>query len=264
MKETITSLQNCLIKEVVRLKKESYRKKTGIVVIEGEKEVKIAINTNISIIKVIICEKYKFDRSAIPDVPVENILKISEKLFKKLSKRENPDGIMVLANIKEKQISDIGIKNDLLLIAVEKIEKPGNLGAIIRSADAAGADAVFVIDSYLDIYNPNIIRNSRGSVFSLPVVPIKLVEFIKWVKENDVNIFAASPHESRNYCEHDYKNKCAFLLGNEHNGLSKEALKIANNKIKIPMNGEIDSLNISVSAAILLYEALRQRPSKKT
>lgn len=259
MKEIIISTQNTLIKEIIRLKKENYRKKTDIVVIEGQKEVETAKLSNISFEKVVVCEDYNLDKNIISNIDNKKIFNISKNLFKKVSERENPDGIIVLAKINEKKINEVEINENLLVLAIEGIEKPGNLGAMARSADAVGASAIFVLDSNISIYNRNVIRSSRGAIFSLPVITTTLNEFVNWAKKNQIRIFTASPHESEDYTTFNYQRKCAFLLGNEHIGLSNKALKIANNKIKIPMKGKIDSLNVSVTAALLLYESLRQR-----
>lgn len=259
MQETITSLQNPLIKKILRLKKENHRKKDGIVVIEGEKEVEMAKLSNISINTVIVCEEYNFNKNTILEISHEKIFNISKNIFKKVSNRENPDGIIALANIERKKLKEIEISEKMMVLAVENIEKPGNLGAIIRSVDAVGADAVLVLETSLDIYNPNVIRSSRGSVFSVPVISASLKDFFDWTSYNSIISYAATPHESSLYTEQNFQEKCVFLLGNEHDGLSDEALKMANYRTKIPMNGKIDSLNVSVSSAVLLYEALRQR-----
>lgn len=262
MNEIIKSQQNPLVKKIIRLKRENYRKKEGIVVIEGEKEVEMAKISNISIETAIICDDYNFKRNIVSGIPSDKVHNVSKIIFKKLSNRENPDGVIVLANIKEKTLDNLDIKEKVLILAVEGIEKPGNLGAIIRSVDAVGANAVVVLDSKLDIYNPNVIRTSRGSLFTVPVICSSICEFEKWAKKNEIIIFAATPHESNIYTNESYKERSVIMLGNEHNGLSYKALNIANNKIKIPMMGSIDSLNVSVSAAILLYEALRQKLQK--
>lgn len=259
MREIISSIQNCLIKEIIRLKQEKHRKKAGIIIIEGEKEVEMAKNANIELERAVVCLDYNFEKSIISGISEGKIYKVSKNIFDKLSRRENPDGLLVLAKEKAEVIDDLVINDDLLILAIENLEKPGNLGAVLRSADAVGVDAVFLVDTKLDKYNPNVIRTSRGSVFSVPVFSLTLANFIKWTNKKSVDVFAATPYQAKNYTAVDFSGKIAIFLGNEHNGLSEKALKSIKNKVKISMFGQIDSLNVSVSASVILYEILRQR-----
>lgn len=263
MQKIITSSQNCLVKEVIRLKQEKHRKKAGIILIEGEKEVGMAKNANLKLERAVVCLDYDFDKSIISGISEGKVYKVSKDIFEKLSRRENPDGVLVFASAEQNLIEELELKNDLLILAIENLEKPGNLGAILRSADAVGADAVILVDTKLDKYNPNVIRTSRGSVFSVPVFYLSLADFSKWSKNNSIEIFAATPDSSDYYTNFDYQGRISLLLGNEHEGLSVEALSCVEKKIKIPMLGKIDSLNVSVSSAVLLYEVLRQKRLKK-
>lgn len=259
MNTIISSTQNASVKRILKYKKENKRKKERVIIVEGEKEVEMALASDFLVQEAFISPE--LCKTEIKNIFLDknNFFLLSVELFKKISGRENPDGLIVVGKKTKHKLEDIIIKRDLFVLALENIEKPGNLGAIIRSADAAGVDAVILIDSLIDEYNPNAIRNSRGAVFVLPIVSSDLKSFLKWLQVNNLHAYAADPENAPNYSEFNYENKTVFILGNEHNGLSKKMKQSIEKKIKIPMLGKIDSLNISVSAAILMYELVRQR-----
>ena len=166
---------------------------------------------------------------------------------------------MAIGKINSVGLEKIELKKNSLIIVLEAVEKPGNLGAILRSADAAGADAVIICDGKTDIYNPNVIRASLGTVFTNKVVAEESAETIEWLKKNNIKIFATAPGAKKFYTAIKFSSSAAIVMGTEAAGLSKEWLEAADEKIKIPMAGRIDSLNVSVSLAIVLFEAVRQR-----
>jgi len=259
-KEIIVSLQNEKIKNIVKLREAGReRKKQGLFLIEGWREINLALEAGAEIINIFYCQDYikhelEFDE--------EKLIKVSKKVFAKISYRENPDGFLAVAKAGQKKLENINLSSSPLLIILESVEKPGNLGAILRTADAVGADAVIINDAKTDIYNPNVIRASQGAVFSVPAVLTSIKETIEYCKNNKIKIFATTPAAGKEYAEIDYCAGCAVVMGAEDKGLSEKWLKAADEKIKIKMNGKIDSLNVSVSAAIILFEAVRQRDAK--
>jgi TrmH family RNA methyltransferase len=255
---TITSPQNPKIKELIKLKKASKRKEEDLIIIDGKAEIKMAVEAGVQIKEAFYCPDFakaknifKFSDEIINEVPAE--------IFKKISFRENPDGWLVVAKPKRKKIADIKLSKNPLVIVLETVEKPGNLGAILRSADAANADAVILCDPRTDIYNPNVIRASLGTVFTKQVVVSNNQETLNWLKENKITSLAASVQSDNFYFNTNLKKSIAIVVGTEHEGLSEFWQKNADERIKIPMLGKIDSLNASVSAAVILFEAVRQR-----
>ncbi|MCK4540064.1 RNA methyltransferase [Candidatus Parcubacteria bacterium] len=253
----ITSLKNIKVKEINKLRKSNKRKKEGLFVIEGEKEIKLAKKSGICVKELFFSENiYQKELNSFPDTIKYSL---TNEIFSKVSFRENPDGYLAIAQTKNFQLKDIKLSKNPFLLILEAIEKPGNIGAILRSADAAGADAVIITESRTDIFNPNVIRSSLGAIFTNKIAICKNKELFSWLKERNINTFAATPNTDKLYYDDDFKQASALIIGAEHEGLSKEWLEFADNKIKIPMNGRIDSLNASVSAAIILFEIVRQR-----
>lgn len=257
----IISLQNEKIKNIVKLRGSSgERKKQGLFVIEGRREIDLALAGGVEIGSLFYCPDY-VKRKA--EAPAEKNIEVAKKVFAKISLRENPDGLLAVAKMRELKLENIKLSARPLLIILEAVEKPGNLGAILRTADAAGADAVIINDPQTDIYNPNVIRASQGTVFTVPVVISAAAAAAEFCRKNKIKIFAAAPGAELEYTEADYSSSCAIVLGAEDRGLSASWLKSADEKIKIQMRGKIDSLNVSVSAAVILFEALRQREKMK-
>ena len=253
----IESTQNETIKNIVKLRDSGReRKAQELFVIEGHREIVLAQKGGTEINNLFYCPEYIKKELALAE---EKIIEVSKKVFDKISYRENPDGFLAVAKIKEVKLKNIKLSDNPLLIILEAVEKPGNLGAILRTADAAGADAVIINDPKTDIYNPNVIRASQGTVFTMPAVLNSIEETIKFCKTNNLKIFAATPEAKKEYAEVDYNAGCAIVMGAEDKGLSQAWLKAVDEKIKIKMRGKIDSLNVSVSTAIILFEALRQR-----
>ena len=257
----ITSAQNPRIKEAARLRKAGERRSSGLIVVEGARELKLAVSCGFKVRELFVCSEL-----AGADLPVEKgsigagcILEVSLPVFRKIACRENSVGYVALVEPAYATLARTKPGARPLIVAVEAVEKPGNLGAILRTADAAGADAVLVCDPRTDIYNPNVIRSSLGAVFSNKVITCASAEAIAWLKEKGIRIVAATPHADCSYHEADFKGPVAIALGTEADGLTDTWLKAADAKVRIPMGGKVDSLNVSASCAILLYEALRQR-----
>ncbi len=186
-------------------------------------------------------------------------IEVSSDAFEKLSFRQNPDGLIALAAIQEKTLKDIALPEKALVLVIDGLEKPGNVGALLRTADAVKADAVFLTGKGTDIYNPNVIRSSVGSVFSRPILALESAELIAYLKAHKIKLVATSPSATRSYWDEDYKASTAIILGTEHDGLAHDWFQAAESKVIIPMSGMADSLNVATSGALLLYEVLRQR-----
>lgn len=253
----INSWQNEKIKNIVKLRSSGReRKKQSLFLIEGRREIGLAIAGGIAIENLFYCPDYGKQKL---EIGQEKIIEVAKKVFNKISYRENPDGFLAAAKMKELKLKNIKLSAKPLLIILEAVEKPGNLGGILRTADAAAVDAVIINDSKTDIYNPNIIRASQGTVFTVPTVVSSIKETVAFCKNNKIKKLAAAPAAKKLYTEVGYNGGCAIVMGAEDKGLSKEWLSAADEKIKINMRGRIDSLNVSVSAAIILFEAVRQR-----
>lgn len=260
--ETITSLQNPKVKNILLLQEKSReRKRQNLFIIEGEREIMLALEGGYLLNSLFICNEVKplsQQLSALlsKTVPTYNI---SKQVFDKLAYRENSDGLLALAVPKDNRLSGIMLSKNPFIIILEAVEKPGNLGAILRSADAAQVDAVIICDPLCDVYNPNAIRSSVGCLFTTQVAAASSEEVLAWLKENGISAYAAELQASQWYHETDMMKACAIVMGTEADGLTEFWLKNADARIKIPMRGKIDSLNVSVSTAILTFEAMRQR-----
>ena len=264
MKE-ITSIHNTYIKSLLKLQEKAReRRKTGTFIIEGKREISLAVAAN-----------YQFDTILYyPDLISEqeilhlfnenvNRIEISKEVYQKVAYRDSTEGIIAVTKVKDFSLKNIQFKNDkpLILIA-ESIEKPGNIGALLRTADAANVDAVFIADAKSDIYNSNIIRSSVGCVFTNNIAVATSQDIITFLQENNVNIYAATLQNSNEYHKVNYKNASAIVVGTEATGLSEIWREEATQNINIPMQGKIDSMNVSVAAAIVIFEAKRQRDFK--
>lgn len=262
MTDRITSTSNPRIREAMLLQqKSSERRSKNLIVIEGLREIQLAVRAGCTIKTLFFCPEIIQQKGSelqiCPDP--EKRVEIAPNVFKKLAYRDSSDGLIALAVPKTYTLKDMEGKEKPLFIILEAIEKPGNLGAVLRTADAAKVDAVIVCEPLADIYNPNTIRSSVGCVFTVPVVACESVQAIKWLRENAILIMAAELSAAHSYHETDMKGPLALVLGTESTGLTQLWLDAADKNIKIPMLGEIDSLNVSVSTAILVFEAMRQR-----
>lgn len=260
--EQITSLQNPRIKNLILLQEKSReRRKQNLVVVEGFREVSIALTAGFVLKEVYYCREIAdLNLSSLP--ANTRITEISRPVFEKLAYREGSDGFIGLFEPKDQKLSDLRLRKDPLIVILESVEKPGNLGAILRTADAVNADAVIICDPLTDIYNPNVIRSSIGCVFSRQVVACSTAEAQEWLREKKIVSYAAELKASSQYDTHDYRKATAFVMGTEADGLTNAWIDFCDHRIIIPMLGSIDSLNVSVSTAVLLFEAMRQRRFK--
>ena len=256
--ETILSEQNSRIKNIIKLQDKSReRKKQGLFIIDGLREVQEALNGGVVIEEIFICPEIIGDKKL--SFANTKTSYVSEAVYKKISYKEKAVGVLAVAHSYHPGLETLKLKKNPLLVILEAVEKPGNLGAIIRSAYAAGVDALIINDEQTDIYNPNVIRSSEGLIFKLPIIVASRKDTSSFLRKNQVNVLAAALIGAKTYSEVDYKKGVAILLGTEATGLSKEWIKEADEIIKIPMKPGIDSLNVSVSAAILIFEAWKQR-----
>jgi len=264
MVKQISSIQNPLIKELYQLKEKSrVRKKTGRFLIEGRREISLAIKGQYKIDTVLFDSGIISIESIREIIPTTDtvIIEITSEVYNKLAYRSTTEGIIAVSKTKELKLSNIKFQTSAPLILVaEAPEKPGNIGALLRTADAAKVDAFLIANPKTDIYNPNIIRSSIGCIFTNQIAMGTTEEIIQFLKTNKINIYcAALTDHAKNYSEQNYTNASAFVVGTEAVGLSEEWLENSFKNILIPMHGEIDSLNVSVSAGILIFEAKRQR-----
>lgn len=259
----ITSLQNPAIKNIVKLSKSKERKEQRLFVIEGARELSLALQSGYRPEAVYLCREM-FEKTKYPDLldalPNEIIVfDISLPVFAKIAYRENSDGVVALAKPKQHGLGDLKLSHNPFLILLEAVEKPGNLGAILRTADAAAVDAVIVCDPQTDLYNPNVVRSSVGGIFTVQTAVCSSEEAFAWLQAHHIRSFAAELQAAEFYQQTDFTQSSAIVLGTEAEGLSDFWLQNATKRIKIPMRGKIDSLNVSVSTAVLTFEAMRQR-----
>lgn len=257
----ITSIQNPFIKSLVQLQeKAKMRKQTGTFLIEGLRELSLALKGNYEIETILF----------LPDLIAESqiyklvnqsteTIEISKEVYQKLAYRDTTEGIIAIAKTKSLLLSDLKLSENPLILVAEALEKPGNIGAILRTADAANLDAVIIANPKCDIYNPNVVRSSVGCLFTNNIATGTTTEIIAFLKEKNIRFFSATLQNSNAYHTQDYTLPTALVVGTEATGLSEEWREAATQNINIPMQGQIDSMNVSVAAAILIFEAKRQR-----
>lgn len=261
----ISSLQNPSVKNLVKLSKVRERKVQNLFVIEGAREFSLAMSGGYSIKEVYVYREL-FENTLYPDVldTIDDgrIIEITSQVFQKISYRSSSDGLIALAEPKSHTLADIRLSDNPFVILLESVEKPGNLGAILRSADAAAVDAVIVCDPQTDIYNPNVVRSSVGGLFTVQTAVCTTQEAMQWLNQHSIASYAAELEAAEWYQDIDYRGPSAIVMGTEANGLTSSWLNYATKRIKIPMRGKVDSLNVSVSTAVLTFEAMRQRGSE--
>ncbi|MDD5456884.1 MAG: RNA methyltransferase [Candidatus Margulisbacteria bacterium] len=260
--EIITSLQNEKLKTLQRMHKKQWRDESGLFLIEGKKEISFALRNNFALQSLWVTEKQvsasdellKFLKKEIP------VYQITQELFAKIGYREKTEGIIAVAVKKNHALAGLDIKphEPGLVLIGDNLEKPGNLGTLFRIADGSGAAAVFLTNQKTDVYNPNVTRNSVGTVFTVPFYLTDISSARTWLQKHNFKIFITTPVASKVFWDIDLHTNVALILGNEHSGVSDGWLEVISEKIRIPMLGQNDSLNLSVSAGILCYEWLRQ------
>jgi TrmH family RNA methyltransferase len=264
MSKQITSLQNPLIKNILLLaEKPRERKEQNLIIIEGKREVRLALASGFTLQTLLYCKEFisQEDLTLIntPSISSFEMVEITTEIYNRLAYRKDHEGVIALAVPRRMLFSDLKLRLSPLLLVIESVEKPGNLGAILRTADAANLDAVIICDPQTDIFNPNAIRSSIGCIFTMPVVTSTTPAAIDWLHENNIRIFGTALTATRFYHETDLRGPAAIVMGSEAYGLTSPWLDKADELIKIPMNGKIDSMNVSASAAVVVFEALRQR-----
>lgn len=266
MIKEITSTNNDLIKEIVQLQSKSrVRKKKGLFVIEGLREITLALSSGYTLKTLLFCETI-ISSSALEnlmntyDLNELELIKVPLKVYERIAHRKTTEGIIAIAAYKQLLISDLKLNKKSLILVAEASEKPGNLGALFRTADAANLDAVIIANPITDLFNPNIIRSSVGCVFTNQIASGSTEEILAFLKKNKIMIYAAALHDSSKvYHLMDFNKPSAIIVGTEATGLSADWTNQSSENIIIPMEGKIDSLNVSVSAAIIIFEAKRQR-----
>ena len=268
MLQSITSAQNPKIKDFLALQEKSrLRREKGLFVVEGRRELLHCLEAGFSPRTIFVCEEIlgAGEMEAVLGATGEGctVFSVSANVYDRMAYRSGTEGVTAIMQARNLRLEQLRFRNEEpLIVVVEAVEKPGNLGAILRSADAAGADAVIVCDPLTDLYNPNLIRASIGAVFSVPVVAASSAETIEWLRSRGVTIYTAQLQDSSWYYDCDMKKATAIVMGTEATGLTGIWREAANRHIRIPMLGKLDSLNVSVSTAVLLFEAVRQRNSK--
>ncbi len=264
----LSSVQNSKVKDAVRLRDRRDRDKTGLFVIEGYRELLRAEGAEEAFVTLFICpELFLGENEPTLIKAIEGrgaqVFTCAASVFKKLSYRDRPDGLIAIARQRTRILDDleeiISTTSAPCLVVAEAIEKPGNLGTILRSADASDVDAVLVCDKCTDIYNPNVVRASVGTLFTVPVVQCSSKDAIKWLRKHNIAVAAATPHADDIYTDVDFKQGVAIAVGTEQLGLSELWMSQADIQVRIPMRGVADSLNVATATTLLLYEVLRQR-----
>ena len=261
----IQSRQNEQVKNLVKLRDRKLRDRQTCFLVEGLREIGHALRAGFELTHLYYCTEFFPTVAHLNFVQEQkghtefSITRLSADAFTKASHREGPDGLIAIAKQQNNVLSDYKLGKQALLLILEGIEKPGNLGAILRSADGAGVDAVILVDCVLDLYNPNVVRSSQGLSFAVPIVSTDRESLTHWLDENKIHACATTPDTEQFHWEVDYRQKIALMMGSESDGLSEYWLKQAKQKIRIPMSGQADSLNVAAATAVCLYEARRQR-----
>jgi TrmH family RNA methyltransferase len=260
----ITSRQNARIKDAAKLRQRRQREKQGRFVIDGGREILRAIDAGVRVVEAFVCESLVADDEArqvaarLADVGAA-MATVTEEVFEKLCFGERSSGVLAVAETPRRSLDGLKLPTAPLVAVLEGLEKPGNVGAVLRSADGAAVDAVIVADPRSDLFNPNTIRASLGTVFGARVVVASSEETLTWLRKLGAPIYAARPDAQRLYTEVDYRRGATIVLGSEAEGLSEKWLDVDITAIALPMRGAVDSLNVSATAAVLFYEAQRQR-----
>ncbi|BDB55678.1 rRNA methyltransferase [Flavobacterium ammoniigenes] len=256
----ISSVQNPFVKSLVLLQeKAKARKQTGTFLMEGQREISIAIKGGYQIETVLFLPEICTEKQASQLAPTAELIEINKEVFQKLAYRDTTEGILAVAKTKSTLLSDLQLSENPLILVAEAPEKPGNIGALLRTADAAHLDAVIIANPKSDLYNPNIVRSSVGCLFTNQIATGTTAEIIAFLKEKNIAIYCATLQNSNGYHLENYTTPTALVVGTEATGLTQEWRDAATQNIIIPMQGEIDSMNVSVAAAILIFEAKRQR-----
>lgn len=266
MDKKITSLQNPRVKAAVKLRERREREKTEMFLIEGYRELFRAVEGKADL-KTLFYSPSHFlgpnERALIEKILFLNVevFEVTKEVFERLSYRDRPDGLLAIAKQTHLDLSDLKVGKRAFFLIAEGIEKPGNLGSILRSCDAAGVDALLLCDRRTDIYNPNVVRASVGTLFSVPVIETSTAAAIKWLCAHAIPIIASTPDAKAIYTRENLREPIALAVGTEQLGLSESWMDAASVLVKIPMFGLADSLNVAAATTLLLYEVVRRRMS---
>nr|WP_231863524.1 RNA methyltransferase [Cephaloticoccus capnophilus] len=262
--EFITSLQNSRIKLLVKLRDRRPRDAARIFLVEGYRQIRRALDKSIPLLELYFCRECFLGKNE--DALLEEaraagaeLIELSKPAFEKVAYRERPDGLLAVAPQWRRRLSNLALSESPFVLVVEGIEKPGNLGTILRSADAAGCDAVIVCDPVTDIFNPNVVRASTGVLFSVPLVVAESREVAAWLRAKGIRTAATTPHSEQLYSQADLRGPIALIMGSEQYGLSDFWLQESDLTLRIPMAGQADSLNVAMATLVTLFEAVRQR-----
>jgi len=270
----ITSPANPRLKAVVALRRRRAREETGQTLVEGHEEIRLALEAGVTPRTLYVCEEVfsPSGRAGSQDIGTQpelvervraagvEIVRLSPAAYAKVSYREGPDGLLAVVDNVGMPLSSLHVAGDHWLgLVTQGVEKPGNLGAMLRTADAAGADAVVAADPVTDWGNPNVVRASKGTLFALPVARATTTETLDWLRAGDVTLVVTTPETDVVHTEVDYRGRVAVAVGSEKHGVDDALLEAATHRVRIPMHGRANSLNVSVAAAVVLYEAVRQR-----
>lgn len=266
----ITSIQNPKLKQVIHLRERSERESSRLFLIEGYRELLRAVDGKWAITTLFICPPLFLgeNEASLIEKAVgmgAQVYECGENAFRKISYRDRPDGLLAIAPQRHLSLNDlkkIQKNTSPFYVVAEAIEKPGNLGTILRSSDAVGVDGLIVCDRCTDVYNPNVVRASVGTLFTVPTVEAQGEETLAWLKSRDITIAAATPHATQLFTEVDFSGPVAIAVGTEQIGLSKRWMEQADLQVRIPMNGVADSLNVAMATTLLLYEVERQRKNR--
>lgn len=263
----ISSVQNPRIKNLVKLAKRRERDRQRVTLVEGLREIRHALAANIQPLEVYVCPDLLEPEATallqqlqgtVTNPPI-CFIEVTTTIFDKVAYRGNSGGLLLVIPYLNQPLEQLALSPNPFLILMEGVEKPGNLGAILRTADAAGVDAVIVCAGATDIHNPNVIRASLGALFTLPIVEVTTDALIEWLRQYSIQIVAADPAATLYHMQADLRGPIAIVMGSEARGLTADWLATANTVVKIPMAGAVDSLNLSAATAIMLYEIVRQR-----
>lgn len=265
--ETISSLQNPRVKNLVKLRERRARNQQGLFIAEGYRAISRALEKSVLPTEVYFCpecflgENEETLLSEARDAGA-TLFELSRPAFEKVAYRDRPEGLIAVIEQWHHTLDSLELSDPPFLLIVESIEKPGNLGTILRSADAAGIDAVICCDSVTDLFNPNVVRSSTGVLFSMPTIMVSGEAAIEWIHSKGIRCIATTPHADKLHTETDLCGPIAIAMGSEQFGLSESWLAACHEKVRIPMAGQADSLNVAMATLVTLFEAVRQRSSQ--
>ncbi len=261
----VTSASNPRLKAVLALRRRRVREDEGLTVVDGYEELTLALDAGVVPRTVLHCPELMLDPAAQGELVQRardlgaSTVRLSRGAFEKVAYREGPDGFLAVVPVAGVALGDLDLPPDPLVLVCEGLEKPGNLGAVLRTADAAGVAAVVAADPVTDWGNPNVVRASKGTVFSVPVASATTEEVVVWLRRNGIRLIATTPDTDTAHTDVDYRGGVAIAVGTEKQGLTDAALTAADERVRIPMVGRVNSLNAATAAAVVVYEAVRQR-----